>query len=426
MTRTEDRLADALADAARCIREEALPSLAASERASRGWLTIPGRRMPLRRSWTIRLAPAAAAVAVLTVIGLAARLTPPAPGQVERFTDAATAAAPPPYYIDIEGYNGDVVKVRATATRRVTDRIRPPHGWQATGPRSFFQGFETSAVASAGDRVFVVSYDNPVLRRTALYSFGLTRTGKVTGFAPVPGGALAGLVEVALAVSPDGSRVAVAGLPAPRGDASPLQPARIVVVELRTGARSVWQGGMDRPGQQFGILGVSWTADGKSLVYIAQWCTPRLDYPGNIGCVVTTNISPPREPVALVREISAAGPGGSLKGGHVLLRGTAEYPRILQALVTPDGQLVALVMRQLHPYLVKFAVPGGRPIGVLYGGRLLHGILLSLGGVGAAALASDGSGRYLILNINQGTVYGWVRQGRFRWIAGGSYPSSAW
>ena len=194
----------------------------------------------------------------------------------------------------------------------------------------------------------------------------------MTGFGPVPGGALPGLVNVTLAVSPDGSQVAIAGTPAPRrlGD-NPVQPGKIVIVDLATGASRVWQGGMDRPGQQFSIPSVSWTADGKSLVYVAQWCTPQLAYPSTGSCDTDSNVQP-SGPVARVQEISVAGRGGRLTSGEVLLRQSARYPKILQALVAPDGQLVALVAHGLHPYLVRFAVPSGRPLAVLYDGQFLH------------------------------------------------------
>jgi len=268
--------------------------------------------------------------------------------------------------------------------------------------------------------VFVVSYDNPVLKRTGLYRFGLTRAGKVTGFGPVPGGALPGLVNVTLAVSPDGSQVAIAGTPAPRrlGD-NPVQPGKIVIVDLATGASRVWQGGMDRPGQQFSIPSVSWTADGKSLVYVAQWCTPQLAYPSTGSCDTDSNVQP-SGPVARVQEISVAGRGGRLTSGEVLLRQSARYPKILQALVAPDGQLVALVAHGLHPYLVRFAVPSGRPLAVLYDGQFLHTLLLGLG-LGSASLASDSSGRYLLLDINKGFLAGWVHHGQLHlWSGPGS------
>ena len=42
----------------------------------------------------------------------------------------------------------------------------------------------------------------------------------------------------------------------------PSWPDDIFVVDLRTGARSVWPGGLSRPGQTLTIPGISWTPDG--------------------------------------------------------------------------------------------------------------------------------------------------------------------
>jgi hypothetical protein len=46
------------------------------------------------------------------------------------------------------------------------------------------------------------------------------------------------------------------------------------VVDLRTGARSTWRGGMERDGQTFGIEDLSWTGNGESLAYRGAWCPP--------------------------------------------------------------------------------------------------------------------------------------------------------
>jgi hypothetical protein len=415
MTRTEERLADALAGAASAVREDSLRPLAdQSERGLRRWAALPRAALARHRGWTFWLAPVGAAVAVLTVIGLVAGVTPfsggPPPARPVR--DAATATSPPPYYVSIEGNNANLLTVRQTATGRRTDVIRPPSGWHAGRSASFWQSFEPSAVAAAGDRVFVVAYDNPLRRRTGLFRFGLTSTGRVTGFRAIPGGVLPGLVNLAVAVSPDGTQVAVAGTPAPLRQADiPVQPARIVVVSLLTGARRVWQGGMDRPGEQFSIPGVSWTADGTSLVYVAQWCKPRLEYPDTADCYAPGNRFAP-DPVSLVREMAVSG-GGPLSSGQVLLRGSVRYPRIVQALLTPSGKLVAFVLRGSHPYLVQLTTHGGNQPVVLFDGGLLAGYVTDMG-IQSATLVFDGSGRYAFLDVDQASLplYGWLRRGR--------------
>jgi hypothetical protein len=43
---------------------------------------------------------------------------------------------------------------------------------------------------------------------------------------------------------------------------------KIVVIDLRTGARSVWPGGLYRSGKTFTIPDISWTWDGQSIVFL--------------------------------------------------------------------------------------------------------------------------------------------------------------
>lgn len=379
---------------------------------------------------------------MLTVIALLVGLTNGTIGRpVYTFRDVATGTSPPPYFVTIEGDSRNVLTVRDTGTGLATDRVQPPAGWHATGSGSvigsaaWYQSFEQSAVAVADDRVFVVSYDNPAKKLTRLFEFGLTTHGKVTGFVPVPGGALPGLVHIAMAVSPDGSQVAVAGTPVPPRLADvPVQSAKIVVVDLRTGARRVWQGGMTRPGQQLSIPSVSWSADGSSLVYLAQSCRGQVVYDNQaqpLACGARSG-NPTAEsgittggPTTMVRELSLVGPGGRLNEGAVLLRSSPRYPFILQAVTAPGNQLVAVVVRKRNLYIARFAIPSGRPLGQLHEERPVHALLLQLG-LPLVVMSADSSGRYLMLTIDEGSWQGWIHHGRAHSDNRGAGVAAVW
>jgi hypothetical protein len=147
---------------------------------------------------------------------------------------------------------------------------------------------------------------------------------------------LPGMVSVAVAVSPDGSKVAIAGNgpeTAAGGDipACRLRDARIVVIDLRTGWRAVFAGGLAKRGRQPGINSVSWAGGGRSLVYLAQWCQ-HVDVGFNTACDGRFR------PVTELRMITAPASGGTLGGGWTLMRDTERFPAILQAQASPDGR----------------------------------------------------------------------------------------
>lgn len=403
MTRTEDRLTDALTARAAAVREDSLRPLVAGEL---------GRLSPARdgfdrqrRGWHARLAPLAAAAAMLLVAGGTIFAVRQLQGSTSGpFADVGTAHAPPPYYIDLDANHG--LTVHATATGLVTDQMPAPYPWDNSGSR-----LVTALAAAANGRTFVVIYNDTGTGigpyRTGIYTFTLTSTGDIVGFRQVKA-VLPGLARISAAVSPDGSKVAIAGVPeaAAEGNNGLLQPARIVVVNLRTGRRVVFQGGMSRRGQQFGINDVRWANGGRSLAYLAQWCTgldPQFTMICDIGHSVTQ-----------LRMISATGDGGPLSGGRTLLRDSPAHPSILQALVCPDGHsIVAMTERRREISLVRFDLRTGAPIAVLYH---RHAVLEAEGegpGPWNAFLSSDGTGQYLIFDEDLGTVDGWVHDGRF-------------
>jgi hypothetical protein len=387
-TRTEQRLADALAARADAVREDSIGSLLG-----------PGQRPigPGKIRWRA-LAPLAAAAAVLAVVGgtiLAGRAVR---GAARRpFADIASATSPPRYYVVLD-WNGNLT-VRATATGRITDSLPEPERWGGGGMR-LLEG----VAAAANGRRFVAVYNGfSQPYRTAVYTFTLTGTGHIADYELIRNGVLPGMARVAVAVSPDGSKVAIAGngpetAAAGRIPASRLRDARIVVIDLRTGGRATFAGGLGRRGRQLGINSVSWADGGRSLVYLAQWCE-LVDVGFNTAC------DGRYRPVTELRMISAPASGGTLGGGRTLMRDTARFPAILQAQASPDGRsVVALADKAGRLTLARFALANGRLIAVIYRWPgVPEDVFLSI----------DGSGRYPIIVENGGSLIGWMHSGNF-------------
>jgi hypothetical protein len=333
MTRTEDRLADALGAAARTMREDMLRSPVA-----------PAHR---ERHWARWLAPAAAAVAVTLVVVLVAALArhAPAPAPI-----APSAAGVPRYYVDLD-FQGKAV-VRSTVTGKVTATV-PVHAVANGGD---------GALAAAGDGTFFVGVFTSQSQER-IYRFEVTATGQVSGFAPVPGGVLSSQAQ-AMAATPDGSRLAVATavnlaginsipsagtsaagtakLPASgaTGGTRQLTSAQVTVIDVQTGARSVWRGGLVRQGySSFSIESLSWTSDQKQLVFAGQWCWPQ-----DVNNQVCMSAVHGNRRLVEVRSLNPAAGGGQLSSGRLLLRQSARFPYIASAVISPDGQTITAVI----------------------------------------------------------------------------------
>jgi len=387
MTSTERQLTSVLRQVAGGVRDETLRPLA-----------VPARRGRDSRRW---LAPVAAAVAVtlVTVFAVVAaghvlRATsrPAASWSVGASVPAApgpalTTAGPPRYYADVEiGQVSESLAVRATATGAVTATLP----W--IGP----------IAAAADDRTFYGAFISP---DDSLYSFRLTAAGRASRPARVPGGNL-GMSAQEMAVSPDGSQIALAG--AGLNNLGETLAPEILIVNLRTGARSVWRGGLERAGAQLSISNLSWTRGGRSLVFLATWCSPVVFG----SCAVPTTISP----VGHDAELWALNPathGGSLDSGSLVLTQSAAGPYLAQALISSDGTtIIAAILSgpvtqsTLLPGVVSvvlISVATGRQIAVLYRGAAPAPVSLS----------ADPSGRYLLLADGAGAPHhGWISAGQ--------------
>ena len=176
------------------------------------------------------------------------------------------------------GAGAPPIEVQSVSTGAVIATVRPPKP-----PRG--GALDVDAVAAApDDRTFYVEYGvvspNINVTQTWILTFSITSSGSATPLTMVKGGLLGrqppGLQTWGnLAVSPDGSKLA---LTVDSSDhmphTSPGYSDKIIVIDLHTGQRTQWQGGLYRPGKPFSIPDLSWSADGRSLIFLGQWCDP--------------------------------------------------------------------------------------------------------------------------------------------------------
>ena len=170
------------------------------------------------------------------------------------------------------------IEVQSVSTGAVIATVRAPKP-----PRG--GALDVGAVAAApDDRTFYVEYGvvspNINVTQTWILTFSITGSGSATPLTTVKGGLLSHQPPDlqtwgSLAVSPDGSKLALTVDSSDHiSNTSPGYSDKIIVIDLHTGQRTQWQGGLYRPGKQFSIPDLSWSADGRSLVFLGQWCDP--------------------------------------------------------------------------------------------------------------------------------------------------------
>jgi hypothetical protein len=393
MTRTEERLADALDAAARAVREDTMRALRVPERGAR------------RRAWA---APVAAAASLLLVVGLATAVAVHTRGPAESSSSLAVAPAPDRYYV-MGGLDGGRPVVRSTATGRITATVPVPRSPNAPG----------SGLAAAAPRgVFFVAAWVAGGTEEKIYRFRVTGAGRVSGFAAVPGGVLggAGWSADAMAAAPGGGQVAIAFSFIGTGGncertGEPACPATwpsdyIVVLNTVTGSQSVWRGGLSELGKWFSVGNLSWADEGHELVFFGQGCPKGQGLgPGSESCGSGR--------VAEARTLDPAAGGGQLDSGRLLLRQSARYPYIAQAVISPDGSTITAIVLTGpatgspsikgsfpdHLAVEQISVRTGKLLAVLYR-RELGEPSLVIGVPDPLALTPDPAGQHWLLNVS--------------------------
>lgn len=353
-------------------------------------IPLPERdRVVASRRWPAWFTPVLAAVVVMiTVVGalVVPRLVIGAGTPARHGPPAAHAAGPPRFYAIFESVPscGNCISIRATSTGATVTTV-PAILYPNDARRLLAYGITTH-----DDRTFYVVYQGTGSSMVC-YRLVLSARGAKVSFAPavrltLPPRELP-FYDPVPAVSPDGSRLAIAGM------IGGTSRQAILVLDLRTGRVATWHN-LDRPGARTTIADVSWTA-GNSLVYLAQVCRPALA----LDCG------------GQVREIGAPGDGGSLASGRLLFATSATYPGISQAQISADGsELIALVRWRETVKVVVLDVATGAPRRELFSAPLRPGQLID---PLDPRLRTDASGQYILFS-------GWI------FVPGAPTDSAGW
>jgi len=263
-----------------------------------------------------------------------------------------------------------------------------PQGITAAGNRTFFMICQK--VAKQG-KLFAVT-------GARIYRFQLTRSGRISGYSPVPGGVLGRHQPGSITATPDGSHIAVTVGQATLGVVQSA-PAAVYVIDTQTGARAIWHGGP----KVLSAADLTFTDNGTALEFVGlKKCAQGR---GGTACEELRTVSP-------------ATAGGQLDSSHVLLplSALATHPGdyVNDVVINPGGATLAtaIVHSGRRPSsnsvsVVEYSAVDGRQLRVLYYLRTGNGFFYRF-------LSADPTGRYLIFNAGRtsGTLNGWIDHGR--------------
>jgi hypothetical protein len=329
MNMLEDTLAAALTETAAEIPPDHLPPLRLRARPARR----PGHLPRPPRAWFV--VPAAAAASVAAVFATVVAITPGSHGHAAPGAASGRAAtAPPARYAALarQGQRGAAADrlrllIRDTMTGRTLDTVGPPRPansfCELSGTpdgRTFVA--ETCTVRVTGGNGAQTVTTSPV----KFYRLTVDGRGKVGGLSPLPVPVPGGYDLDGTAVSPDGSKLAVAS--ADHRHDFGRNPA-ISLYSLSTGQllRSwAWAGQADIISRGAGGDPLSWTADGSTIAF-----------PLSVG----------KRDIGQVRLLDTAAPGRSLRSTRLVLNfGPTPSLQIgppldgRDSMITPDGSRI--------------------------------------------------------------------------------------
>ncbi len=339
------------------------------------------------------IAAAAAVAAAITLVTTAVR---PAPGPVTVASPAglllaaAVTAAPPasaaaqgmPRFYVVADHNQPVAAVRDSATGQPVSTVRLPAG---TDPKL------TQVTAAQDGRTFVLALFSPA-RGTRFYELRITVAGQSAGLTPLAIPALpARDAADAIAVTPDGARLAVAIQNAG-------QQGKVEVITLATGAVRTWtttRGGLPEA--------LSWDAAGRRLAFF--WT----------GAASAAGLW----------LLDTSAPGTGLLSGQRLLPQTVGPDEVQSALISPDARtIIASVTYNGTTQVSQGTVVGGivevsaqtgRPLRTLLAERAAHSSDAGWYITSCLLPSLDATGNHLLASCDQ---FGRLDRGRFTALPG--------
>ncbi len=277
MNTIEERIRAAARAAADTVPPDSVPPLRLP--AARLSRFRRGRRDPRPGAvWVRRLAPVAAALAVVavavSVVTISRSSHAPvtstgtaAPGGVRPGPPISTyvrSGQVPPYYVAIHGdpnVSPSYAVVQATVSGKTLATINPPTA----------DGTIVAVTAAADDRTFVLSVQpraprggDQAFEASTFYMVRLSSSGQPGRLTKLPMSVPTGALVTGLALSPSGRKLAIAVEP---NNGKDLNLQEIRIYTLGTGAVRTWKGdgnigsGPDDP------KSVSWTADERTLAF---------------------------------------------------------------------------------------------------------------------------------------------------------------
>jgi hypothetical protein len=369
----------------------------------------PGELRPLQlpapgRRWHRLLLPVAAAAAIVAVAVAAVLVAGPRPGPAS----APGLAAIPRYYLTftfaadqhVHGLPVTEAVIRNSATGRITGTVKivtddfPAPVTVATAPdgRSFIIG--TYEPNPKGTRA--TGYQEYRFFRLPISVDG--KPGHLTELPPYPVPMYASVQGIAL--SPDGTLLAVSSMYNGPGGIPAILAAKVEVINLATGKVRIWTAGIQR-GHYYVPGSPSW-ADGDRMIAFTWQHSQSL-----------TNDNMTMEGVRL---LDTDAPGDNLANSRMIISRKAVSGTIQSALITPDGRDVLMATFRNVPsggnrgtvtaQIAEAPAAGSGPVRVLRTETARYTVNTK-GYLDDASqvLSLDPTGRYALI---QGFQFGWL------------------
>ena len=259
MNMIEERIRAAARAAAETVAPDSVPPLELPAAPRRRWLRGGRTAGATRTPWAVRLAPVAAALAVIAIVitMVTVRHTESRPSAT-----GSSLVAPPgvPAGPPVSSYvrSGQVPPYYVTATE--TDAVvhLTVSGASVATIRPSLPGGTMVAVTAAGDgRTFVLGEQGQDRKAVTFYQFRLGSSGRPGALSRLPMSVTDGKTMTGLALSPDGTKLAIAVVPG-----GGVQQVRLYPVH--GGQARTWSA---TGGGPYGATWLSWPASQRTLAF---------------------------------------------------------------------------------------------------------------------------------------------------------------